>query len=77
NEHGIEKALELIEDERVNSVLEESEYEEGYKSLIRAKLYIEDGQKEKALEQLLAAEFEAEGNYEIQSLNVFKNKLYG
>ena len=77
NEHGIEKALELIEDERVNSVLEESEYEEGYKSIIRAKLYIEDGQKEKALEQLLAAEFEAEGNYEIQSLNVFKNKLYG
>ena len=77
NEYGIEKALELVEDERVNSVLEESEYENNYKSIIRAKLYIEDGQKEKALEQLLAAEFEAEGNYEIQSLNVFKNKLYG
>lgn len=75
--YGGNKALDLIEDEAVNKALEDNVYKDYYKSIIRAKVYIEKGEKDKALEQLSSIEIEEQNTYELHLLDVFKQKIYG
>lgn len=75
-EYGIEKALTFLEEERLNTFLEDNPHQSEYVAVIKATLYAKSGEKEKVLDILESLDNLTQDSDELYLLNVFMKKAY-